>query len=59
MELLFSIIAFTAILAGFFGGLLVYSALVHGGEFYVNDFYGRRKKWIEKLLDGLEVLGSL
>ena len=45
-----SIIAFTAILTGFFGGLLVYSALVHGGEFYVNDFYGRRKKWIEKLL---------
>ena len=59
MEMFLSLIIITAIIAGTFGYLTITSALAHGGEFYIGTFYGRRKMWIEKLLDGLEILREI
>lgn len=59
MELMINIIAATAVLVLFFGGLTVSSAWLLGGEFYIKGNYGRRKNWVEHLLDGFEILRKL
>lgn len=53
------VIIVTAILVFVFGGLTLSSAWDLGGEFYIDDFKGRRKMWIERLLDGYEILRKL
>ena len=56
MEVLANIIVITIVLILFFGGLSIQTAWDFGGEFYIHGNFGRRKKWIERLLDGFEVL---
>lgn len=56
MEILIGVIAITATFTIFFGGLTIGSAWEFGGEFYIDEFKGRRKSWLERLLDGLEYL---
>lgn len=57
--ILLYLIIITAISVVFFGGLLLSSAWTLGGEFYIHGNKGRRKMWIERLLDGFEILRSL
>lgn len=59
MEILIGVIAITVTFTIFFGGLTIGSAWEFGGEFYINDFKGRRKNWIERLLDGLEIIHKM
>lgn len=56
MEILIGVIAITFNLVVFFGGLTICTAWEYGGEFYIDEFKGRRKMWIERLLDGLEII---
>ena len=56
MDILLGIIGTTIVLVCAFGWLTVESAWSLGGEFYIKGNYGRRKNWIERLLDGFEVL---
>lgn len=56
MDLMANIIALTIICVVCFGWWNVYNAWTLGGEFYIKGNFGRRKKWIERLLDGFEVL---
>lgn len=56
MEILFNIIVATAVLCGAFGWLTISCAWEEGGEFYIDEFKGRRKSWVERLLDGFEHL---
>lgn len=56
MEILIGVIAITATFTIFFGGLTIGSAWEFGGEFYIDEFKGRRKMWIERLLDGFEII---
>lgn len=56
MEILISVIAITSVFVIFFGGLIIGSAWEFGGEFYIGEFKGRRKSWLERLLDGFEYL---
>ena len=56
MDLMSNVIAVTILLIVFFGWWNVYNAWTLGGEFYIKGNFGRRKKWIERLLDGFEVL---
>ena len=55
IELIFS----TVVLIGIFGGINLYLAYGLGGDYYVIGNYARRKNWIEKILDGLEVLRKM
>lgn len=56
MEILFNVILITATLVLFFGSFTIVVAWEEGGEFYIDDFKGRRKSWVERLLDGLEYI---
>ncbi len=55
-EVLLGVIGTTLLLVCVFGWLTVENAWSVGGEFYINGNFGRKKKWIERLLDGFEVL---
>jgi len=57
--ILYYFIVVTALLVVVFGGLLLASAWGLGGEFYIYGNKGRRKNWLERLLDGLEVLRKM
>ena len=59
MEILIGVIAITVTFTIFFGGLTICSAWVYGGEFYIDEFKGRRKNWIERLLDGFETVRKM
>lgn len=54
-----NIISATVLLILCFGGFNIYNAWNLGGEYYIKGNFGRRKKWIERLLDGFEVLGRM
>ena len=36
--------------------IILYTAYGLGGDFYIFQNYGRRKKFLEKILDGLEIV---
>ena len=59
MELLINIIAITATLTIFFGGFTLAIAWEYGGQFYIKGNKGRRKCWVERLLDGMETLRKM
>lgn len=59
MEILLTVIGVTVILIGVLGVLNIENAWTLGGEFYIKGNYGRRKNWLERLLDGFEVLRKL
>lgn len=58
-EVLLGVIGTTLLLVFVFGWLTVESAWAVGGEYYIKGNYGRRKKWIERLLDGFEILRKM
>lgn len=59
MEILFNLIITTALIALTFGGLTFACAWAVGGEFYISADKGRRKNFIERLLDGFENLKNM
>jgi hypothetical protein len=59
MAILLGIIGTTLFLVCIFGLVIVEDAWQLGGEFYINGNYGRRKMWIERLLDGFEIIGRM
>lgn len=59
MEVLFNLIIATAIIALAFGGLTFMCAWSVGGEFYISEYRGRRKNFLERLLDGFEKLENI
>ena len=59
MTFMTNLIAITAVLTIFFGGLTVSSAWLFGGEFYIKGNVGKRKNWLERLLDGFEALRKM
>jgi len=58
-EVLLGVIGTTLLLVFVFGWLSVESAWSVGGEYYIKGNYARRKKWIERLLDGFEILRKM
>lgn len=59
MEVLSYLIIATAFIALAFGGLTFACAWSVGGEFYISANKGRRKNFIERLLDGFENLKNM
>ena len=59
MGILFNLIIVTAFLALAFGGLTFACAWSVGGEFYISADKGRRKNFLERLLDGFEKMKNM
>jgi hypothetical protein len=59
MEVLSYLIIATAFIALAFGGLTFMCAWSVGGEFYISEYQGRRKNFLERLLDGFEILKNM
>ena len=58
-EVLANLIALTVICVVCFGWWNIHNAWNLGGEYYINGNFARRKNWLERLLDGFEVLGRM
>ena len=57
-EIVFNLILATALIALVFGCLSLVCAWSVGGEFYITASKGRRKRFFERLFDGLEKMGE-
>lgn len=58
-EILINVIIGTVILLGSCIALTVSSAWTLGGKYYIKGNFARRKSWIERLLDGFEILAKM
>lgn len=58
MEILLGIIGSTLLLVCFSGWLVIENAWSLGGEYYISGNYGRKKTWLERLIDGFEKLSK-
>lgn len=59
MNILLNIILATFYLWCSVAGFNLYNAWNLGGQFYIKGNCGKRKSWVERLLDGFEVLEKM